>query len=98
MENSDKTDFKCLIASHESLPENNIKIQSDDEFDSKTFISLHRSTVYNISKDKMVQSKKYKIGCTNYIVNSCFDLEPQNTADSGIEYLLKMKLQDGKVS
>lgn len=98
MENSDKTDFKCLIASHESLPENNIKIQSDYEFDSKTFISLHRSTVYNISKTKMVQSKKYQIGRTNYIVNSCFDLGPRNTADSGIECLLKMESQDGKVS
>ena len=97
MENSDKTDFKCLIASHESLPENNIKIQSDDGFDSKTFISLHRSTVYNILKTKMVQSKKYQIGRTNYIVNSCFDLGPRNTADSGIECLLKMESQDGKV-
>ena len=98
MENTDRTDFKCLIASHEALPENNLRIQSDDGFDSKTFISLHRSTVYNISKTKMVQSKKYQIGHTNYIVNSCFDLEPQNTADSGIEYLLKMESQDGKVS
>ncbi len=98
MENSDKTDFKCLIASHESLPENNIKIQSDDEFDSKTFISLYRSTVHNISKTKMVQSKKYKIGCTNYIVNSCFEIEPQNTVDNGIRYLLGMEMQDGKVS
>ena len=98
MENTDKTGFISLIGSHEALPENNLRIQSNDEFDSKTFISLHRSTVYNISKTKMVQSKKYKIGRTNYIVNSCFDLDPRNTADSGIEYLLKMKLQDGKVS
>ncbi len=94
----DKTNFKSLIGSHEALPENNLRIQSNDEFDSKTLISLCRSTVHNISKTKMVQSKKYQIGCANYIVNSCFDLEPQNTAYSGIEYLLKMESQDGKVS
>ena len=98
MNNMHKTNFKSLIGSHEALPENNLRIQSNDEFDYKTFISLHRSTVYNISKTKMIQSKKYQIGRTNYIVNSCFELEHQNTADSGIEYLLKMKLQDGKVS
>ena len=98
MNNMDKTNFKSLIGSHEALPENNLRIQSNDEFDSKTLISLHRSTVYNISKTKMVQSKKYQIGRTNYIVNSCFDLEPQNTAESGIECLLKMESQDGKVS
>ena len=98
MENTDKTDFKCLIASHEALPENNLRIQSNDEFDSKTLISLHRSTVHNISKTKMVQSKKYRIGRTNYIVNSCFEIEPQNTVDNGIRYLLGMEMQDGKVS
>ena len=80
------------------LPESNVKIQSGDEFDFKTFRCLQRRTFYSLSKSKMVQSKKYRIGRMSYIVNSCFVIEPQNTADSGIEYLLKMKLQDGKVS
>ena len=32
------------------------------------------------------------------IVNSCFEIEPQNTVDNGIRYLLGMEMQDGKVS
>lgn len=46
----------------------------------------------------MVQSKKYRIGRMNYIVNSCFEIKPQNTVDNGIRYLLGMEMQDGKVS
>lgn len=34
----------------------------------------------------------------NYIVNSCFEIEPQNTVDNGIRYLLGMEMQDCKVS
>ena len=49
-------------------------------------------------KNKIVQSKKYRIGHMNYIVNSCFEIEPQNTVDNGIRYLLGMEMQDGKVS
>ena len=98
MENTDKNDFKNMAEKLKLLPESNIKIQSDDEFDFKIFRCLQRMTFYSLSKTKMVQSKKYQIVRTNYIVNSCFDLEPQNTADSGIECLLKMESQDGKVS
>ena len=68
MNNMDKTNFKSLISSHEALPENHLRIQSNDEFDSKTLISLHRSTVYNISKTKMVQSKKYQIGRSSQLL------------------------------
>ena len=80
------------------LPESNIRIQSDDEFDFKTFRYLQRRTFYSVSENKMVQSKKYRIGRMNYIVNSCFEIEPQNTVDNGIRYLLGMEMQDGKVS
>ena len=80
------------------LPESNIKIQSDDEFDSKTFRCLQRRTFHSFSKNKIVQSKKYRIGCMNYIVNSCFEIESQNTIDNGTRYLLGMEMQDGKVS
>lgn len=52
------------------LPESNIKIQSDDEFDFKIFRCLQRRTFYSLSKNKMVQSKKYRIGRMNYIVLS----------------------------
>ena len=80
------------------LPESNIKIQSGDEFDSKTFRCLQRRTFHSLSKNKIVQSKKYRIGRMNYIVNSCFEIEPQNTVDNGIRYLLGMEMQDCKVS
>ena len=98
MENTDKNTFKNMMGKLAVLPESNIKIQSDDEFDSKTFRCLQRRTFYSLSKNKMVQSKKYQIGRTNYIVNSCFEIEPQNTVDNGIRYLLGTETQDGKVS
>ncbi len=34
----------------------------------------------------------------NYTVNFCFEIEPQNTVDNGIKYLLGMEMQNGKVS
>ena len=98
MENTDKNTFKNMMGKLAVLPESNIKIQSDDEFDSKTFRCLQRRTFHSISENKMVQSKKYRIGHMNYIVNSCFEIEPQNTVDNGIRYLLGMEMQDGKVS
>ena len=98
MENTDKNDFKNMAEKLKLLPESNIKIQSDDEFDSKTFRCLQRRTFHSLSKNKIVQSKKYRIGRMNYIVNSCFEIEPQNTVDNGIRYLLGMEMQDGKVS
>ena len=98
MENTDKNDFKNIVEKLKLLPESNIKIQSDDEFDFKIFRCLQRRTFYSLSKNKMVQSKKYRIGHMNYIVNSCFEIEPQNTVDNGIRYLLGMEMQDGKVS
>lgn len=79
------------------LPESNIKLESDDEFDSKTFRCLQQRTFYSLSKNKMVQSKKYRSGRMNYIVNSCFEIKPQNTVDNGIRYILGMEMQDGKV-
>ena len=98
MENTDKNTFKNMMGKLAVLPESNIKIQSDDEFDSKTFRCLQRRTFHSLSKNKIVQSKKYRIGHMNYIVNSCFEIEPQNTVDNGIRYLLGMEMQDGKVS
>lgn len=98
MENTDKNDFKNMAEKLKLLPESNIKIQSDDEFDSKIFRCLQRSIFHSLSKNKMVQSKKYRIGRMNYIVNSCFEIEPQNTVDNGIRYLLGMEMQDCKVS
>lgn len=98
MENTDKNTFKNMMGKLAVLPESNIKIQSDDEFDSKTFRCLRRRTFYSLSKNKIVQSKKYRIGRMNYIVNSCFEIKPQNTVDNGIRYLLGMEMQDGKVS
>ena len=98
MENTDKNTFKNMMGKLAVLPESNIKIQSDDEFDSKTFRCLQRRTLYSVSENKIVQSKKYRIGRMNYIVNSCFEIKPQNTVDNGIRYLLGMEMQDGKVS
>ena len=98
MENTNKNTFKNMSEKFRVLPESNIRIQSDDEFDSKTFRCLQRRTFNSVSENKMVQSKKYRIGRTNYIVNSCFEIEPQNTVDNGIRYLLGMEMQDGKVS
>ena len=98
MENTDKNTFKNMMGKLAVLPESNIKIQSDDEFDSKTFRCLQRRTFNRVSENKIVQSKKYRIGHMNYIVNSCFEIEPQNTVDNGIRYLLGMEMQDGKVS
>ena len=98
MENTDKNDFKNMAEKLKLLPESNIKIQSDDEFDFKIFRCLQRRTFYSLSKNIMVQSKKYRIGRMNYIVNSCFEIEPQNTVDNGIRYLLGMEMQDDKVS
>ena len=98
MENTDKNDFKNMAEKLRALPESNIRIQSDDAFDSKTFRCLQRRTFHSVSENKIVQSKKYRIGRMNYIVNSCFEIEPQNTVDNGIRYLLVMEMQDGKVS
>ena len=98
MENTDKNDFKNMMEKLKLLPESNIKLESDDEFDSKTFRCLQRRTLHSVSENKMVQSKKYRIGRMNYIVNSCFEIEPQNTVDNGIKYLLGMEMQDSKVS
>ena len=98
MENTDKNGFKNMVEKLKLLPESNIKIQSDDEFDSKTFRCLQRRTFHSVSKNKMVQSKKYRIGRMNYIVNSCFEIKPQNTVDNGIRDLLGTEMQDGKVS
>ena len=98
MENTGKNTFKNMMGKLAVLPESNIRIQSDDEFDSKTFRCLQRRTFYSVSENKMVQSKKYRIGRMNYIVNSYFEIEPQNTVDNGIRYLLGMEMQDGKVS
>ena len=98
MENTDKNDFKNMMEKLKLLPESNIKLESDDEFDSKTFRCLQRRTFYSVSENKIVQSKKYRIGRMNYIVNSCFEIEPQNTVDNGIRYLLGIEKQDGKVS
>ena len=97
MKNTDKNDFKNMAENLQLLPESNIKIQSDDEFDFKIFRCLHRRTFYSLSKNKVVQSKKYRIGRMNYIVNSCFEIKPQNTVDNGIRYILGMEMQDGKV-
>ncbi len=98
MENTDKNDFKNMVKKLRALPESNMRIQSDDAFDSKTFRWLQRRTFYSVSENKMVQSKKYRIGRMNYIVNFCFEIKPQNTVDDGIRYLLGMEMQDGKVS
>ena len=98
MENTNKNTFKNMSEKFRVLPESNIRIQSDDEFDSKTFRCLQRRTFNSVSENKMVQSKKYRIGRMNYIVNSCFEIEPQNTVDNGIRYLLGMEMHDGKVS
>ena len=49
-------------------------------------------------KIKWCRAKKHRIGRMNYIVNSCFEIEPQNTVDNGIRYLLGMEMQDCKVS
>ena len=98
MENTDKNDFKNMVEKLKLLPESSIKIQSDDEFDFKIFRCLQRRTFHSASGNKIVQSKKYRIGRMNYIVNSCFEIEPQNTVDNGIRYLLGMEMQDGKVS
>ena len=98
MENTNKNTFKNMSEKFRVLPESNIRIQSDDEFDSKTFRCLQRRTFNSVSENKMVQSKKYRIGRMNYIVNSCFEIESQNTVDNGIRYLLGMEMQDGKVS
>ena len=97
MENTDKNGFKNMAEKLKLLPESNIKIQSSDEFDSKTFRCLQRRTLYSVSENKIVQSKKYRIGRMNYIVNSCFEIKPQNTVDNGIRYILGMEKQDGKV-
>ena len=94
MENTDKNTFKNMMGKLAVLPESNIKIQSDDEFDFKIFRCLQRRTFYSLSKNKMVQSKKYRIGRMNYIVNSCFEIEPQNTVDNGIRYLRERVCQD----
>ena len=98
MENTNKNTFKNMSEKFRVLPESNIRIQSDDEFDSKTFRCLQRRTFHSVSGNIIVQSKKYRIGRMNYIVNSCFEIEPQNTVDNGIRYLLGMEMQDGKVS
>ena len=98
MENTDKNDFKNMAEKLKLLPESNIKIQLDDEFDFKTFRCLQRRTFHSVSGNKIVQSKKYRIGRMNYIVNSCFEIKPQNTVDNGIRYLLGTEMQDGKVS
>lgn len=58
MGNTDKNDFKNMAEKLKLLPESNIKIQSDDEFDFKIFRCLQRRTFYSLSKNKMVQSKK----------------------------------------
>ena len=58
MENTDKNDFKNMVEKLKLLPESNIKIQSDDEFDSKTFRCLQRRTFQSGSENKIVQSKK----------------------------------------
>lgn len=39
------------------LPESNIKIQLDDEFDFKIFRCLQRRTFHSVSGNKIVQSK-----------------------------------------
>ena len=58
MENTDKNDIKNMAEKFRVLPESNIKIQSDDEFDSKTFRCLQRRTFHSVSENKIVQSKK----------------------------------------
>lgn len=54
MENTDKNTFKNMMGKLAVLPESNIKIQSDDEFDSKTFRCLQRRTFHSLSKNKIV--------------------------------------------
>lgn len=98
MKNSDRNNFENMAEKFRVLPESNVKIQSGDEIDFKTFRCLQRRTFHSASENKIVQSKKYRIGRMNYIVNSCFEIEPQNTVDNGIRYLLGMEMQDGKVS
>ena len=62
MENTDKNDFKNMMEKLKLLPESNIKIQSGDEFDSKTFRCLQRRSFYIVSENKMVQSKNIGSG------------------------------------
>ena len=57
MENTDKNDFKNMTEKLKLLPESNIKIQLDDEFDFKIFRCLQRRTFHRVSGNKIVQSK-----------------------------------------
>ena len=87
-----------MFPSGAKLSDIDLRTPSESEYDRRFVISQRRTTLYSITEDRMVQSKKYRIGRMNYIVNSCFEIEPQNTVDNGIRYLLGMEMQDGKVS
>ena len=82
-----------MFPSGAKLSDVDLRTPSESEYDRRLAISQRRTTLYSITEDRMVQSKKYKIGGMNYIVNSCFDLNCSRSADDGLKYLLGMDLQ-----
>lgn len=62
MENTDKNDFKNMMEKLKLLPESNIKLESDDEFDSKTFRCLQRRTLHSVSENKWCRAKNIGSG------------------------------------
>lgn len=83
-----------LFPSGAKLSDVDLRTPSESEYDRQLAISQRRTTLYSITEGRMVQSKKYKIGGMNYIVNSCFDLNSSRSADDGLKYLLGMDLQN----
>ena len=57
MENTDKNDFKNMAEKLKLLPESNIKIQSDDEFDFKIFRCLREGHFTVFQKIKWCRAK-----------------------------------------
>ncbi len=82
-----------MFPSGVSLSDIDFRTPSESEFDHRFAVRRRRTTLYSITENRMVQSKKYKIGGMNYIVNSCFDLLSSLSADDGVKYLLGMDLQ-----
>ena len=75
-----------MFPSGAKLSDVDLRTPSESEYDRQFAISQRRTTLYSITEDRMVQSKKYKIGGMNYIVNSCFDLNFSRSAEISSRY------------
>lgn len=65
-----------------------LRIKNEKEYQPSIAAAINRRTNYKIENGQMITQHRYTIGKKDYIVNSIFDLESNQTVADGVKRLI----------